>query len=141
MPLLEFPFSVKNITTETHQEILKARVQFYNTNIQSRTILYCSTIWGSVSDTTQLFKHHKRAIRLITDEHYRAYTKDLFSKLNIMPIHDRVNYRMVCTVHKALHNQMSEYIANMFDGKTRTATRNTRERALKISNHKRDDVS
>ncbi len=55
-----------------------------------------------------------------------------------MPIHDVVNYRMVCTVHKALHNQMPEYIANIFESKTRTAIRNTRERALKIANRKLD---
>ncbi len=41
-----------------------------------------------------------------------------------MPIHDRVNYRIVCTVHKALHNQMPEYIADMIESKTRTARRN-----------------
>ncbi len=55
-----------------------------------------------------------------------------------MAIHDRVNYRMVCTVHKALHNQMPEYIGDMFEYKTRTATRNTKECALKIPNRKLD---
>ena len=85
-----------------------------------------------------MFKLQKRAVRLITDEHYRAHTKDLFSKLNITPIHDRVNFRMVCTVHKALLNQMPEYIANMFECKTRTATRNTRECALKVPKRKLD---
>ncbi len=51
-----------------------------------------------------------------------------------MPIHDRVNYRMVCTVQKVLHNQMPEYITDMFESKTRTDTRNT----LKIPNCKLD---
>ncbi len=74
----------------------------------------------------------KRAVRLIIHEHYRALTKDLFSKLNSMPIHDRVNFKMVCAVHKALHNEMPEYISNMVDVKTRTITRSTREFALKV---------
>ncbi len=51
-----------------------------------------------------------------------------------MIIHDRVNYIIVCTVHTTLHNQMPEYIAHMFESKTRTATINSRECALKISN-------
>ncbi len=70
----------------------------------------------------------------VSNEYYRAHTKDLFSKLNILPIHDRANYRMVCTASKSLHNQMPEYIANMFESKTRTATRNTTEHAIKIAN-------
>ncbi len=36
-------------------------------------------------------------------------TKGLFPKFNIMRIDNRVNYRMVYTVHKALHNQMPAY--------------------------------
>ncbi len=55
-----------------------------------------------------------------------------------MPIHDKVNFRMVCTVHKALLNQMPEYIANMVECKTRTAMRNTREYALKVPKRKLD---
>ncbi len=66
---------------------LEAREQFHNTNIQSHTD-YCSTIWGPVSDTKQVFKLQKRTVRLITDDNCRVHTEDLFSKLNIMLIHD-----------------------------------------------------
>ncbi len=55
-----------------------------------------------------------------------------------MPIYDRVNYILGCTVTKALHNQMHEYITNMFDSKTRATTRNLREQSLKILNCKLD---
>ncbi len=67
-----------------------------------------------------------------------AHTKDLFSKLNIMAIHFRFIYRKACTLHKDLPNQMPENIADMCESKTRTATRNTKECALKIPNHKLD---
>ncbi len=93
---------------------------------------------GSVSNTKKKFKLQKRAVRLIKDEHYRAHTEDLFTKLNIMAIHDRVNFRMVCTVHKALLNHIPEYIANIFECKTRTAMGNMRECAPKVLKCKLD---
>ena len=111
--------------------------KFYNANIQSHTD-YCNTVWGSVPDTVQIFKLQKRAVRLITDEHYRAHTKILFPKLNIMPIHDRVNYRLASTVHKALLQQTPAYITSMFERETRTATRNMRENALKVPKRRLD---
>ncbi len=115
---------------------LEARVQYYNANNTPINTDYFNTICESISDTKQVFMLQKRAVRLIIHERYRACTKDLFSILNSMPIHDRVNYRMVCAVHKALHNEMPEYISNMFDSKTRTTTTHTRECALKVPKHK-----
>ncbi len=45
---------------------------------------------------------------------------------------------MVCTVHTTLHNQMPEYIAIFCESKTKIASGNTRECALKIPNRKLD---
>ncbi len=46
-----------------------------NTSTQTyNPILITATcIWGSVSDTKQVYKFQKRAVRLITDEHFRTH--------------------------------------------------------------------
>ncbi len=41
-------------------------------------------------------------------------------------------------VHNALHNQILEYIANIFESTHTTASRNVREHSLKIPNCKLD---
>ncbi len=45
---------------------------------------------------------------------------------------------MVYTVHTALHNQIHQYIANMFQSKARTVTRNIRECAHTVPTCKLD---
>ena len=55
----------------------------------------------------------------------------MFKMLNIMPLTDRIDFRLCCNVYRALHKQMPDYICDMFkplsdfNGReTRQTTRN-----------------
>ena len=84
---------------------LQARKMFYFSNIQPH-FNYCSTIWGLGSDIKKLISLQRCAIRLILDIPHGVSLHSANKRLNIMPLTDRIDFRMCCNVHRALHKQM-----------------------------------
>ena len=83
---------------------MEARKAFYQSNIQSQ-LDYCSVIWGASANVDKLIKLQKRAIRIISDKPYRAHSKELA---------DKIDFRILTYVYKALHCLTPQYICNMF---------------------------
>ena len=57
-------------------------------------------------------------------------SQPLFQQSGLLPIQDRVRFRTVCTVYKALNGLTPEYMSNMFNIKSGRVSRSTTRRDL-----------
>ncbi len=99
---------------------------FIQTNLD-----YCSIIWGRSCHTDTLYKLQKRAVRLILDVPATTPTHNLFLKLRIIPFKDRLDFRILTMVIKALNKSAPAYIADMFLTMSTANRMNTRSCARK----------
>lgn len=100
----------KNILGTAHLKIL------YHSLIEPY-LNYCSIVWGNPEKTTALETLHKlqkRAIRLILYAEYRAHTKPLFSKLNILNIYDIIRTQILTFVYKSYNSLLPIKYSNYF---------------------------
>lgn len=78
---------------------------------------YCCIVWASPEKSTILEKLHKlqkRAIRIVLFAHYRAHTKPLFNKLNILNIYDLCRSQILTFVFKSSNNLLPSKYTNYF---------------------------
>ena len=93
---------------------LRTRKLFYNAHILPH-LDYCSAVWGTSPHVQKLCKLQKRAARVILDvKDIRFPSALMFERLGWMPLQDRIAYRKLVLVHKALHQSAPAYITNMF---------------------------
>ena len=78
----------------------------YNTLILPH-IYYCAEVWAMTSQTNlnRIMRTQKKAIRLISNSHYRAHTKPLFYQLKILNIFDICNYHIAVFMYLC-HNEL-----------------------------------
>ncbi len=90
---------VKNILPQ------KALLSLYHALVQSH-LTYCPTITACTSNSNiqKIFKMQKKAIRIVTNSHYRAHTEALFTKHNILPYPDIITQAKVQFIHSHYYN-------------------------------------
>ena len=71
-------------------------------------INYGVLIWGDTCKTylDKIFKLQKRAIRTISNSHYRSHTRPLFSKFNILNVHDTFKLNLGIFMYRYHSNQL-----------------------------------
>ena len=79
--------SVKNTLSKTSLQLL------YNSIFHCH-LLYSIQIWSctSSSNTNELFKLQKAAVRIISGAKYNAHTEPLFKNLQILPLPDLISF-------------------------------------------------
>lgn len=104
-----------------------ARKTFYNAYLLPH-FDYCCSLWGTstVTHVNKLCILQRRAVRVMTDSGYRQNTGKLFRALHIMPLTDRIKYRNMCLVFKALNGIAPAYLSKMFCFINQCHTRMTR---------------
>ena len=89
------------------------RKTYYMAYIQSSTD-YCLTIWGHCSDIHRVRKLQNLALRIIADEPRRTSSLPLFRRYRVMPITDRLTYRINSLVFKSMNGMAPDYLSDMF---------------------------
>ena len=79
----------------------KMLVMVYNSTLHSH-LMYCISSWGSASNSNMrpLFLLQKRAMRIITHSNRRTRTTPLFSRLQILKLHDIYKLEIAKLMHK-----------------------------------------
>ena len=86
---------------------------------------YCSLIWGQ-ADISRLVKLQKLALRTMADVPNRTPSHGLFEQFRILPLLDKIHFRTVSMVHKAIHGKTPNYISDMFQQVSKVNSRSTR---------------
>jgi hypothetical protein len=60
--------------------------------------------WANCSDSNKIFKLQKRAIRIITRSKNKALCRELFKKLNILPLY--LQYILSVSIHGAQNKHL-----------------------------------
>lgn len=100
----------KHLLTTTHLKIL------YRSLIEPY-LNYCCIVWANPEKNTILeliHKLQKRAIRIILYADYRAHTKPLFNKLDILNIYDLCRTQILSFVYKSCNKLMPSKYNNYF---------------------------
>ena len=74
---------------------------------------YCSTVWND-GDKSKLTKLYKTA-RVVTGASYDVRSKEIFQKLDWMPIHKSLSIRENIVTFKALTGNSPNYLTEMFN--------------------------
>jgi hypothetical protein len=114
----------------------KTRILFYNGYILS-IMQYCITVWGSSTDIEKIYKLQKRAARIILDvTDIRTPSKEMFQKLDWLPLRQMIDYRKAIIVYKSLNGMAPNYIRDMFRyvHDIHTSTRKAQTNKLFINN-------
>ena len=101
---------VKNTLATPHLKIL------YRSLIEPY-LNYCSIVWANPEKVTSLETLHKlqkRATRLILFANYRAHSKPLFHKLNILNIYDLCRTQILTFVYKSCNGLLPNSYKNYF---------------------------
>ena len=79
-------------------------------------INYGVLIWGNTCKTylDKIFKLQKWAIRTISNSHYRSHTGPLFSKFNILNVHDTFKLNLGIFMYRHHSNQLPPIFINVF---------------------------
>jgi len=75
-------FAITSIKPFMSLAVLKSTYYSYAHSIMS----YGLTFWGNSTDSDDIFKIPKRIIRIITNSNKNASCRELFKKLNILPL-------------------------------------------------------
>lgn len=88
-------------------------------------LLYGVTLWGntSSSNTNIIFKLQKRAVRIITNQHYLAHSSALFKQTKILKLDDIIKLENLKFVQKFKLN----LLPNIFNNFYQYNTNNTRQ--------------
>ena len=80
-------------------------IMLYN-SLAKPTMEYCCSVWGNCSAELldQLLLAQKQAARIILNAHYTTSSLQLFKELNIIPIGDAIQYRILIMAFKILNN-------------------------------------
>ncbi len=97
-------------------------------HLSSHTSINCSIVWSTTSgyNMMRLIKLQKRAARLILECPVRTSSEDTFSELKWMTLPERIKFRKLTMVYKAIHHQCPAYITEMFQGVNAVHSRTTR---------------
>ena len=102
----------------------------YNCIIQSK-IDYCCEVWGLrlLTQTSQVTKLQKRAVRIILETNYFTPSIQLFNRLDMLSYEKRVMYFRCIFVYKCLNNLSSDFFQNKFQYISEVHNLNTRSAA------------
>ena len=77
-------------------------------------ITYCNIVWGNCGSTktNSILILQKRALRLITNSHYRSHSDPLFSQLKTLKIHDIHTFQTAIFMYKYSRNQLPSVFDN-----------------------------
>uniref|UniRef100_A0A672FF89 Reverse transcriptase domain-containing protein n=1 Tax=Salarias fasciatus TaxID=181472 RepID=A0A672FF89_SALFA len=97
-----------------------ALLTLYNTMILPY-LMYCVEVWGTTCKTylQTIFILQKRAIRIITNSHYREPSNPLFIKLKVLKFPDIVDLSILKIMYKAKWNLLPVNLQNIFEIRTR----------------------
>ena len=92
-------------------------------------------IWGNTCKTylDKIFKLQKWAIRTISNSHYRSHTGPLFSKLNILNVHDTFKLNLGIFMYRHHSNQLPPIFSTYFTKHVQThnyPTRNAQDYSI-----------
>ena len=107
---------------------LNILIQLYNTLILPY-ISYCTIIWGNCSDSliNKVFILQKRAIRIITSSPPRTPSKPLFTKYNILTIHDIFKLQIASFMYMYFTKKLPTVFNNLFTLNSNYHNYNTRQ--------------
>ena len=91
-------------------------------------INYSVLIWGNTSkiNLDKIFKLQKWAIRTISNRHYRSHTGPLFSKFNVLNVHDTFKLNLGIFMYKHHSNQLPQIFSTYFTKHVQTHNYQTR---------------
>jgi len=78
---------------------------------------YCCIVWASPvkkGSLEVLYKLQKRSVRVISSAYYRAHTKPLFRKLNILNIYYLCQIQIATFIYKSINHQLPCHCTNYF---------------------------
>ena len=98
-------------------------------------INYGVLIWGNTSKIylDKIFKLQKWAIRTISNTHYRSHTGPLFSKFNVLNVHDTFKLNLGIFMYKHHSNQLPPIFSTHFTKHVQThnyPTRNAQDYSI-----------
>ena len=98
-------------------------------------INYGVLIWGNTCKTylDKIFKLQKWAIRTISNSHYRSHTGPLFSKFNILNVHDTFKLNLGIFMYRHHSNQLPPIFSTYFTKHVQThnyPTRNAQDYSI-----------
>ena len=105
----------------------KSLVSLYNSFIYPY-LTYCLEIWGNTfsSVINPLVRAQKKVIRLIASVPRYEHTKPLFQQLDILPLPQLIEFRMIMFLYKYENNKVPCVINNIFTRNREVHTYNTR---------------
>ena len=100
-------------------------------------INYGVLIWGNTCKIylDKIFKLQKWAIRTISNSHYRSHTGPLFSKYNVLNVHDTFKLNLGIFMYKHYTNQLPPIFSTYFTKHVQThnyPTRNAQDYSINI---------
>ena len=95
-------------------------------------ISYCNIVWanGFPSNLRNLVHLQKKAIRAITNSHFRASINPLFINCNLLPINQINIYQQLVFIYKCYLNLLPQYFVNMVQLNYNVHGHNTRSSSL-----------
>ena len=101
-------------------------------------INYGVLIWGNTCKIylDKIFKLQKWAIRTISNSHYRSHTGPLFSKYNVLNVHDTFKLNLGIFMYKHHTNQLPPIFSTYFTKHVQThnyPTRNAQDYSINIT--------
>ena len=90
-------------------------ITLYNALIKPH-FMYCITVWGNTYKKylNKLQLVQKKIIRIITYSEFSAHTAPLLDKLNILNIHQLIEYFVGIFIYKSLHHDLSNSLCDLF---------------------------
>ena len=90
---------------------------------------YCLEVWGKSTENvmSKIFKLQKRAVRVISNEAWRAHSEPLFDKLKILPINKIYIYKIGTFMYKYHQGLLPAIFDNVFKRTTQVHNYNTRQ--------------
>jgi hypothetical protein len=93
-------FAIQTLQSVVSEATLRAVYFSYIHSILSYGIIF----WANCSDSNKIFKLQKRAIRIITRSKNKALCRELFNKLNILPLYSQ--YILSISIHVAQNKHL-----------------------------------
>ena len=90
---------------------------------------YCLEVWGKSTENvmSKIFKLQKRAVRVISNEVWRAHSEPLFDKLKILPIKKIYIYKIGTLMYKYHKGLLPTIFNNVFKHTAQVHNYNTRQ--------------